>query len=274
MRARSETWGRNTRSPRWSTRSRARRSTWAPRCGERASSFDPLTFVALRVLEVSVAELERPARRARRARRERARSSGRWSSRRICSTATRPDGTRRRFGGHRRRYALSVGFSTIDELEEALRGADYLPDRGLSTALFLSLALVEAGAARGRGGGREDGGREGARNRPRRAADPPAVLRGARRRPRRLRVELPAPAAPHPRRAGGHRARGGALRAGVPDPPAAARGDRQRRAGRAPDRRDRPRRRGVRGVPARGALRLPDHDPRARHDRRPPAAER
>ena len=34
-----------------------------------------------------------------------------------------------------------MGFSTIDELEEALRGADYLPDRGLSTALFLSLAL-------------------------------------------------------------------------------------------------------------------------------------
>ena len=60
--------------------------------------------------------------------------------------------------------------------------------------------------------------------------------------------------------------RGRALRAGVPDPPAAARGDRHRRAGRAPDRRDRPRRRGVRGVPARGALRLPDHDPRDRHD--------
>ena len=34
-----------------------------------------------------------------------------------------------------------VSFRTIDELEHALRGADYLPDRGLSTALFLSLAL-------------------------------------------------------------------------------------------------------------------------------------
>ena len=32
-------------------------------------------------------------------------------------------------------------FRTIDELEAALREADYLPDRGLSTALFLSLAL-------------------------------------------------------------------------------------------------------------------------------------
>jgi MoxR-like ATPase len=34
-----------------------------------------------------------------------------------------------------------VTFRTIDDLEGALRGADYLPDRGLSTALFLSLAL-------------------------------------------------------------------------------------------------------------------------------------
>jgi MoxR-like ATPase len=32
-------------------------------------------------------------------------------------------------------------FRTIDELETSLREADYLPDRGLSTALFLSLAL-------------------------------------------------------------------------------------------------------------------------------------
>ena len=32
-------------------------------------------------------------------------------------------------------------FRTIDELQAALRAADYLPDRGLSTALFLSLAL-------------------------------------------------------------------------------------------------------------------------------------
>src|SRR5436189_2133265 len=32
-------------------------------------------------------------------------------------------------------------FATIDELEAALRGASYLSDRGLSTALYLSLAL-------------------------------------------------------------------------------------------------------------------------------------
>jgi len=34
-----------------------------------------------------------------------------------------------------------VAFATIDELEAGLRGATYLPERGLSTALYLSLAL-------------------------------------------------------------------------------------------------------------------------------------
>jgi MoxR-like ATPase len=38
-------------------------------------------------------------------------------------------------------YAPFVGFRTIDELENALREVDYLPDRGLATALFLALAL-------------------------------------------------------------------------------------------------------------------------------------
>src|SRR5262249_7381197 len=41
----------------------------------------------------------------------------------------------------RRGTLRGMAFRTIDELETALRGADYLPDRGLSTALFLSLAL-------------------------------------------------------------------------------------------------------------------------------------
>jgi MoxR-like ATPase len=34
-----------------------------------------------------------------------------------------------------------VAFASIDELEIALAGADYLPDRGLATALYLSLRL-------------------------------------------------------------------------------------------------------------------------------------
>ena len=34
-----------------------------------------------------------------------------------------------------------MSFATIDELETRLRGADYLPDRGLATALFLATTL-------------------------------------------------------------------------------------------------------------------------------------
>jgi MoxR-like ATPase len=34
-----------------------------------------------------------------------------------------------------------MAFASIDELESALAGADYLPDRGLATALYLSLRL-------------------------------------------------------------------------------------------------------------------------------------
>jgi MoxR-like ATPase len=34
-----------------------------------------------------------------------------------------------------------VAHGSIDEVEAALRAADYLPDRGLATALYLSLAL-------------------------------------------------------------------------------------------------------------------------------------
>jgi len=34
-----------------------------------------------------------------------------------------------------------VSFASVDELEAALRGADYLPDRGLATALFLATAI-------------------------------------------------------------------------------------------------------------------------------------
>jgi MoxR-like ATPase len=38
-------------------------------------------------------------------------------------------------------YALDMAFGSIDELDAALRDADYLPDRGLATALFLSTRL-------------------------------------------------------------------------------------------------------------------------------------
>ena len=101
---------------------------------------------------------------------------------------------------------------------------------------------------------------------------PPPVLRGARRQHGRLRVELPAPDARDPAARGARRGRAGDrarhLRGRLPHPPAAppgARVDRRRRAGPA-HRRDRPGRRGVRGVPARDPVRLPGHGPRDRHD--------
>ena len=132
-----------------------------------------------------------------------------------------------------------------------------------------------AAAAGGRGRRRQDRGRAGAGGGDRRAADPAAVPRGHRPAPRRLRLGLLAPAAGA---AGGRgrRRRGRAVRPPVPAAPAAAGGARIRSdaAGRAADRRGRPRRRRVRGVPAGVPVGLRGHDPRARHDRRRAAADR
>src|SRR6185437_6224866 len=41
----------------------------------------------------------------------------------------------------RRVIVRAMAFATIDELEAGLEGALYLPERGLSTALYLSLQL-------------------------------------------------------------------------------------------------------------------------------------
>ena len=68
----------------------------------------------------------------------------------------------------------------------------------------------------------------------------------------------------HDDRAGGGQGAGHLLRA-LPAEAPAARGDQLRGAAGAPDRRGRPRRRGVRGLPARAAVGLPDVDPRAGH---------
>ena len=38
-------------------------------------------------------------------------------------------------------YDCSVAFGSVDEVEEALRGEAYLPDRGLATAIYLALAM-------------------------------------------------------------------------------------------------------------------------------------
>ena len=122
-----------------------------------------------------------------------------------------------------------------------------------------------AAAARGRGRRRQDRGRQGARRVDRRRADPPAVLRGHRRRPGRLRLGLRPPAAPPAGRRGQRRVgravdrrpRGRAVPGALPRQAGAAAGDRAPRgsAAGAARRRDRPRRRRVRGVPARRSSR-------------------
>ena len=95
----------------------------------------------------------------------------------------------------------------------------------------------EAGAARGRGRRRQDRGGEGACAGHGRAPDPPAVLRGHRRRPRPVRLEPRPPAALHPHAGGRRCARPRAdaarpVRPRVSRAAAAARRDRARRCGR------------------------------------------
>ncbi len=148
--------------------------------------------------------------------------------------------------------------------------------RGLPRAEAAASAVPRRRSGRG-----QDGDRQGARRRPRAAAGPAAVLRRARHGGRRVRVELSAADDRDPaRRSGGwRRARGAGARHlhdAVPAAPAAAAGavaGRRRRAG-AADRRARSRRRAVRGVPARSAVRLPGDDSRARYDPREHAADR
>jgi MoxR-like ATPase len=56
-----------------------------------------------------------------------------------------------------------MSFTSIEELESGLHGAGYLPDRGLATALYLSLALGKPLLLEG-----EDGGGQGSLADPRR----------------------------------------------------------------------------------------------------------
>ena len=109
---------------------------------------------------------------------------------------------------------------------------------------------------------------------------PPAVLRGARRRPGALRVELPEAAPAHQARGERPPTRSREKEATIFSEPFLIRRPLLqaitpgRQAAGAADRRDRPGGRGVRGLPARGALRLPGDDPRDRHDQGDPSAPR
>ncbi len=140
------------------------------------------------------------------------------------------------------------------------------PARGGAPADARPRPPAAAGGRRRRG---QDRGREGARRGARREADPPAVLRRARRARGDVRMELPAAAAgdqaARARRAPGRAEGAGHLLRALPAEAPAARGDQLRRAAGAPDRRGRPRRRGVRGLSARAAVGFPDVDPGAGH---------
>ena len=136
----------------------------------------------------------------------------------------------------------------------------------------------------GRGRGRQDRGRQGAEPLARRSVHTAAVLRGHRRQPGGLRVgPRPPAAAPAYRR--GHRsdrtdgcwpARSRAVRRAVPDPRPLLEALSRTDDGSVPvllDRRGRPRRRRVRGVPARSAVRLLGHGARS-WARSPPPTRR
>ena len=127
-----------------------------------------------------------------------------------------------------RGYRESSGVRDDRRARGRPRGARYLPERGLATALYLSLASRSRCCSRARPGVGKTEAAKALAARARRAADPAAVLRGPRRRARGLRVELLAPAAAHPRGAGGDGRRARSCSARVPDPAAAARGDRAR----------------------------------------------
>ena len=158
----------------------------------------------------------------------------------------------------RRRRGGARAVPDAATLAARLDAVDYLADEGLATALFLALRLPQPLLLEGEAGVGKTEAAKALAARARHAADPPAVLRGHRRRRGALRVELPAPAAARsgsPRRAATRLAEDDAVRAELPDPAAAAAGDRAPgpAPGGAAHRRARPRRRRLRGVPARAA---------------------
>ena len=62
-------------------------------------------------------------------------------------------------------YDVDVAFQSVAEVERALAGADYLPDRGLATAVFLALPMRRPLLLEGEPGVGQDRGRQGARAR-------------------------------------------------------------------------------------------------------------
>ena len=164
---------------------------------------------------------------------------------------------------------LAERLPDVAALLDALDDDDYLADPPLATALFLAARMGQPILLEGEPGVGKTEAAKALAGGARHAADQAAVLRGPDLGRGPLRVELPAAAARHPAGRGPRRdaARGGPVQRGLPARPAAARRDRASGAapGRAADRRGRPGRRRVRGVPVRAAGRVRGDHPRARH---------
>ena len=134
------------------------------------------------------------------------------------------------------RETRPAGTRSIEAIQDAFRGRDYITDRSLATAVFLALELGRPLLLEGEAG---VGKTELAKVLAASLGAPPhpaPVLRGPRRQHGRLRVELPAPDARDPAARGPRRGRPGDrprhLRPRVPDQAAAppgARGERRRR---------------------------------------------
>ena len=162
----------------------------------------------------------------------------------------------------------------VDAVTVALRTHGYLPDEGLATAIFLAMTMRRPLLLEGEAGVGKTEVAKALSRLDRWTADPPAVLRGHRRRPGGVRLGLRPPAAPPARHRGDRRGgraqhrrrRGRPLPGALPRQAGVAAGDRphRRASAGAADRRDRPRRRRVRGLPAGGAVGLADHGARAR----------
>ena len=110
-------------------------------------------------------------------------------------TARRARGARPRSGSTTTRGRASTRPTRSAQRLAAHR---YLADDAIATRRLPRRPTHQAGPRRGPGGHRQDPARQDRRRRARRAADPPAVLRGARRVQGPLRVELPQAAAAHP----------------------------------------------------------------------------
>ena len=189
---------------------------------------------------------------------------------RSSSSSRRHEPGRRDRRGPRRARAL---VPDIETLARRLADVDYLVDEGLATSMFLSLRLPQPLLLEGEAGvGKTEAAKSLAA-----VLDTPLIrlqcYEGIDAAEALYEWNYPRQLLEHPPRRLERRGarRGGAVRPRLPDPPPApARARASRPAARgAADRRDRPRRRRLRGLPARAARRGERDDPRDRHDPRP-----